>query len=261
MSKTQHTTHNTNQREALRRQRERQAAAERRMKRIVTSAWIGGITVIVVLIGVMAWAVLGNRPAATTTSSSGSTVIAPAIATDTGALRFGTGPVTVSVYADFMCPYCGQFERANSDYLDQAVAAGTITLEIYPLSFLDEQSSGARFSTRAANALATVANADPSAALRFNQLVYANQPSEGSSGLTDEQLTAFATQAGASADVAASISRETYTPWVEQITQQAFGTGIKQTPTVKINGTEFTGNLFTAGALKAAIDEAGKSGQ
>ena len=70
------------------------------------------------------------------------------------------------------------------------------------------------------------------------------------------QLADFATQAGASADVAASISREIYTPWVEQATQQAFASGVKQTPTVQINGTEFTGDLYTAGALQAAVEKA-----
>lgn len=183
-------------------------------------------------------------------------MVAPANATDTGALRFGTGPVTVSVYADFMCPFCGRFERANGDYLQQAVAAGSITLDVYPLSFLDQQSGGSRYSTRAANAFVTVANADLVAALKFNKLLYSNQPAEGGSGLTNAQLADFATQAGASADVAASISREIYTPWVEQATQQAFASGVKQTPTVQINGTEFTGDLYTAGALQAAVEKA-----
>lgn len=254
MSTTKQTKPNANQRAALREQRERQAAAQRRLSRIVRTTWIGGITAIAVLIGVMVWAVAGNR-SATPAPSSGA-VVAPANATDTGALRFGTGPVTVSVYADFMCPFCGRFERANGDYLQQAVAAGSITLDVYPLSFLDQQSGGSRYSTRAANAFVTVANADPVTALKFNKLLYSNQPAEGSSGLTNAQLANFATQAGASADVAASISREIYTPWVEQATQQAFASGVKQTPTVQINGTEFTGDLYTAGAFQAAVEKA-----
>ena len=256
---TKQTKSNPNQRAALRAQRERQAAADRRLTRIVRSTWIVGITAIAVLIGVMVWAVVGNRETPAASTSAG--VVVPVIATDAGALRFGTGPVTVSVYADFMCPYCGRFERANGDYLQQAVAAGSITLDVHPLSFLDQQSGGTRYSTRAANAFATIANADAAAALTFNQLLYTNQPTEGSSGLTNAQLADFATQAGASADVAASISRETYTAWVEQATQQAFAAGVKQTPTVKINGTKFTGDLYTAGALQAAVEKAAGGGK
>jgi len=153
-------------------------------------------------------------------------------------------------------PLLRAVERANGDYLAEAVQAGTITLDIHPLSFLDAQSGGARYSTRAANAFVTLAQSDPAVALRFNSLLYANQPAEGSSGLSNQQLADFATQAGASADVAASLSRETNTAWVEQATQQAFSSGIKQTPTVKIDGAEFTGDLYTAGPLKAAIEKA-----
>lgn len=238
--------------------RQQQAASDQRVKRIVTTAWIAGITVIALIVGVMVWALTGSRQAVPAAAPSAGAVVSPTVATQAGALRFGKAdaPVTVTVYADFMCPYCGQFERANGDYLAEAVRAGTITLDIHPLSFLDAQSGGARYSTRAANALVTLAHADPEVALRFNSLLYANQPAEGSSGLTDQQLADFATRAGASADVAASLSRETYTSWVEQSTQQAFGSGIKQTPTVKIDGTEFTGDLYTAGPLKAAVEKA-----
>ena len=91
MSTTKQTKPNANQRAALREQRERQAAAQRRLSRIVRTTWIAGITAIAVLIGVMVWAVAGNR-SATPAPSSGA-VVAPANATDTGALRFGTGGV------------------------------------------------------------------------------------------------------------------------------------------------------------------------
>lgn len=63
MSTTKQTKPNANQRAALREQRERQAAAQRRLSRIVRTTWIAGITAIAVLIGVMVWAVAGNRSA------------------------------------------------------------------------------------------------------------------------------------------------------------------------------------------------------
>lgn len=254
MSTTKQTKPNANQRAALREQRERQAAAQRRLSRIVRTTWIAGITAIAVLIGVMVWAVAGNR-SATPAPSSGA-VVAPANATDTGALRFGTGPVTVSVYADFMCPFCGQFERANGEALQSAVAAGTVKLEVHPMAFLDAQSAGSKYSTRAANAFITVASSDPDAALRFNQLLFANQPAEGSSGLSDDRLAALATQAGASADVVASFKEQRFVPWVNQLTQQAFDSGVTGTPTVKINGQPFTGDLYTPGPLANAIQQA-----
>ena len=263
MSEQNTNKHSNSRRDRLRRERERQAAGAKRLKRLITTAWIAGLTVIAVMIGSMVWSISSNRATVGAAATPGTgALVRPNLATDAGALRFGkpTAPVTLTLYADFMCPYCGQFERANGADLDRAVLEGTIRLDVHPLSFLDRQSAGGRYSTRAANAFVTIAHADPDAALRFNRLLYGNQPTEGSTGLSNEQLAGYATPAGASAEVADSLSRETYTPWVEQSTQQAFGSGIKQTPTVLIDGQEFTGDLFTSGALKAAIDQAAAGG-
>lgn len=245
----------TQGREALRRRQQAQAAAERRMKTIVRTAWIAGITVIALIIGVTVWSVT-NAKSSNTAGGAPGALVTPARATDAGALRFGTddAKVTVAVYADFMCPYCGQFERANGESLDAAVGAGTIALDIHPMSFLDAQSGGTEYSTRAANAFVTIAEADPDAALRFNQLLFANQPGEGTNGLSDDQLAAFATQAGASSEVIASFPKRTFVPWIAQITQQAFDSGVKGTPTVKLNGQVYSGDIYTPGALMTAVE-------
>lgn len=245
----------TQGREALRRRQQAQAAAERRMKTIVRTAWIAGITVIALIIGITVWSVTNARSSNTAGGAPGA-LVTPTRATDAGALRFGKddAKVTVAVYADFMCPYCGQFERANGASLDAAAEAGTIVLDIHPMSFLDAQSGGAEYSTRAANAFVTIAEADPAAALRFNQLLFANQPGEGTSGLSDDQLAAFATQAGASSEVIASFAKRTFVPWITQITQQAFDSGVKGTPTVKLNGQVYSGDIYTPGALMTAIE-------
>lgn len=245
----------TQGRETLRRRQQAQAAAERRMKTIVRTAWIAGITVIALIIGITVWSVTNARSSNTAGGAPGA-LVTPTRATDAGALRFGKddAKVTVAVYADFMCPYCGQFERANGASLDAAAEAGTIVLDIHPMSFLDAQSGGAEYSTRAANAFVTIAEADPAAALRFNQLLFANQPGEGTSGLSDDQLASFATQAGASGEVIASFAKRTFVPWIDQITQQAFDAGVKGTPTVKLNGQVYSGDIYTPGALMTAIE-------
>ena len=245
-------------REALRRRQQRQAAADRRLRIIVRTAWIAGVTAIAVILAVTIWTVANARSSNSAAPPVAGSVVGPPNGTDAGAVRFGSAeaPVTVTVYADFMCPFCGQFERANGEALQSAVAAGTVKLEVHPMSFLDTQSAGSKYSTRAANAFVTVANSDPDAALRFNQLLFANQPSEGSSGLSDDRLAALATQAGASADVVASFKEQRFVPWVNQLTQQAFDSGVTGTPTVKINGQPFTGDLYTPGPLANAIQQA-----
>lgn len=257
MSSKNSTTANPGRREALRRQQAARAAAEHRMKIFSRTAWITGITLIAVMVGVIGWSVVGAKSNQNAGISAGGSAVPPN-ATSAGALSFGEADakVTLTVYADFMCPYCGQFERVNGEAIDSLVSDGTIKLEIHPMSFLDAQSNGSQYSTRAANAFVTIAAADQTAALAFNQLLFANQPSEGSSGLTDAQLADFATQAGASPEVVAKIADLSYTGWIDELTQQAFNSGITGTPTVKINGETFTGDIYNRGPLEEAIAQA-----
>lgn len=249
-------------REALRRRQQQEAAAQKRIRTIARTAWVAGVTAIAVIVGVVVWTLANARSASSGLPEATGAVVAPVRATPTGAVRFGAddAKVTVTVYVDFICPFCGRFERANGESLQRAVAAGTIALDIHPLSFLDAKSAGSRYSTRAANAFVTLAEADPAAALRFTQLLFANQPAEGSSGLGDDRIAALATQAGAAGPVVASFAAQRYAPWIAQFTREAFDSGLEGTPTVKVNGVVFTGDLYTAGPLAQAIQRAASGG-
>src|SRR5665647_1489277 len=86
--------------------------------------------------------------------------------------------VVVSVYADYMCPYCGQFEQVNGPTLDQLRGDGTIVVEYHPVSILDGASLGTAYSTRAAAAVALVADQAPEAFIAFNTALFATQPAE-----------------------------------------------------------------------------------
>jgi protein-disulfide isomerase len=185
-------------------------------------------------------------------------VVPPQHLTSTGAIPVGaaTAPVTVSIYFDYMCPACGAFEKANSAELARLVAAGTVRLELHPIAFLDDRSSGTEYSTRSANAFAAVADAAPDRVWAFHTALYGQQPAEGSHGLSDEQIAQVASDAGVPADVAARFTDGTYRPWVASVTRQAFASGVEHTPTLKINGTLFEGNAFVTGPLTQAIESA-----
>jgi len=185
-------------------------------------------------------------------------VVVPQHLTASGAIAVGAAeaPVTVEVYYDYMCPACGAFESANSGELSRLVADGTARIELRPIAFLDEQSSGTEYSTRAANAIAVVADAAPDHVWDFHTALYENQPAEGSEGLSDEQIAAVATDAGVPADVVDQFTDDVFRPWVASVTQQAFDSGVKGTPTVKIDGALFEGNAFVVGPLTTAIESA-----
>jgi protein-disulfide isomerase len=237
----------------------RAAAERRRAKRNRLLAAGGGLVIVGLLVAIVVALVnaLGNSGSRNDRDAP-TALVAPAGSTAAGAIPVGdaAAPVKLEVYLDYMCPFCGRFERANADELNRVVADGTVRLEVYPLSFLDKASNGTRYSTRAANAVATVADRAPDKVLALNQALFARQPEEGSEGLTNEQIATLAGSAGIPQEVISAFPSRTFEPWIANVTDTAFGSGITGTPTVKINDKVFKGDLYTAGPLTDAITAA-----
>jgi protein-disulfide isomerase len=164
--------------------------------------------------------------------------------------------VTLDIYQDFMCPYCGQFDRAQSTDLKSLVDAGSVKVVFHVMNFLDSSSNGAKYSTRAADAFVTVAKQQPNALSRSTRRCTPTSPRKGSDGLTDAQIADRARSAGVSDSVIATFANQPNLDFVTKSNQAAFDEGIQSTPTVKINGTVFKGDLYTAGALKTAVQAA-----
>jgi protein-disulfide isomerase len=166
---------------------------------------------------------------------------APSSATinsETGAIAVGSGDQTMDTYIDFMCPICNQFETAYGDAISGLVDDGTITLNIHPISILDRASQGTEYSTRAANAMYCVAEADGTAAVPFMQAMFANQPAEQSTGLTDEEILAIAAGVGVSG-IDSCVTDGEYSKFVTSMTANtpvAPGASGIGTPTIAING-------------------------
>jgi protein-disulfide isomerase len=158
-------------------------------------------------------------------------------------------PSTVDVYEDFLCPFCGQFERANAGNLEKALEAGQVKIRYHILNLLDTHTDPPGYSALAANAALLVAKAQPSAFPAFHASLYASQPSEGDAGYTVPQLAGLAHRAGL-ADTSALSLQLAAQPYTKQVTanlqaaekdpklQQSFGGGQTGfgTPTVLVNG-------------------------
>lgn len=255
----------------LLREEEQRKARHRRL------AWQGGIGLaIVAVIAVVAVLIVTSikpaSPGPKNMASDAITITANGVAMRTDALSAGATPtvrptdskgrVVIRVYEDFLCPYCGEFESTNRAQINALVNAGKAVLMIYPVAILDSSSQGTKYSTRAANAAACVANTSPDDFLEFHRLLYANQPSEGTSGLTDSQLIAYAKQAGASSSTVAScITNGTFESWVTAATNRFLAGNLPDsnvktvpgTPTVIVNGKQFTGSITNASVFKAFI--------
>ena len=199
----------------------------------------------------------GTTVSAATTVARGAD--ADPIATDQSTL---TDTANIVLYVDYLCPICGNFETTNGEQITSWVTAGNATVEIHPISILDRASSGTKYATRAANAAACVANYDPDNFLPFNTAMYADQPAENSSGLTDAELISLAEGVGVtSTEVAGCINDQTYAGWVDASTQRALDgpipnsdiDNVKGTPTVLVNGVSYTGSFTDAAAFEAFV--------
>lgn len=231
------------------------ASKRRTRRRIIATV---GALVIVGLVAAVVVAIVAAAGRQRTLPQVNGTVVAPHHLTSNGAIAVGKpdAPVKVQIYFDYMCPACGAFEAANAGELDRLVTDGTARIELHPIAFLDGQSSGTEYSTRTANAIAATADAAPGRVWAFHTALYGQQPEEGSSGLTDQQIAEIATHAGVPADVVERFTAGAFRPWVASVTRQAFDSGVEHTPTVKIDGEVFTGDVFKVGPLTQAIESA-----
>jgi protein-disulfide isomerase len=169
---------------------------------------------------------------------------------ETGAIEVGEGEQTLDTYIDFMCPVCNQFEQAYGEPIQELVEDGTVTLNIHPIAILDRYSQGTEYSTRAANAMYCVAETAPEASVAYMQALYANQPAEGTTGLTDAQLIEVAGSVGAEG-IDACVNEQRYSGFVGSMTErtpvQPGQSGIA-TPTLAVNGEVISNQTLPAPA-------------
>ena len=197
--------------------------------------WVS-VAVVVALVLVAVLVVSLNNTSAD--PEPGQTPSASMLDAETGAILVGEGDSSLGTYIDFMCPICNQFEQVFGEEIQGLVDDGTITLGIHPISILDSKSQGTDYSTRSANAMYCVAVADAEASVPFMNALFANQPSEGSTGLTDEQLLQIADTVGVTG-IESCVNDGVYSDYVTAMTEQtpvqpgAEGVG---TPTITVNG-------------------------
>jgi protein-disulfide isomerase len=231
-------------------------AARGRLVRTNVAVGAGVAVILGLLVAIVVVAV--NSSSGSPPSNAGAPVLTPKAATAEGAILVGRAdaPVTLEVFLDYLCPYCGRFEAANSEEMQRRIDRGEVKLLLHPLAFLDRASAGTRYSTRTANAVVTVADRAPDKVLALNSALFAHQPAEGEGGLTDQQIAELATEAGVPTAVVADFTELTFEPWIAAATKKAFDGGITGTPTVRIDGRPFSGDLYTGGPLAAALDAA-----
>lgn len=220
-------------RDRARQMREEVARKQRRRRVVGLSA---GVVVLLAVVAVVALVVTSSR------AGSASAAATPPGVTASGGIV--TGPAsaahTVTIYQDYQCPICKQFDTTTGPWLEQQRAAGTTKIEYRPISILDRLSGGTQYSTRSANAAFCVAGAQGADFTKFNDEMYAQQPEENGTGLPDSRLVTIAKDAGA--DVGTCITGSAHDRFVTSTTNTALaatssgGGGVTGTPTVLVDG-------------------------
>lgn len=169
-------------------------------------------------------------------------------------------PAQVIVYVDLMCPICKLFEDANAAQLETYVKDKKVTVEYRMVTFLD-RISPTNYSSRSANALACVANVQPSAYMPYMKSLWKaadeglvdEQSAPG--GLNNAQLGERAVEAGAPDSVKSCIENGTFRPWVKLTTGLAQQANVKGTPSVVVNGALYEGSNQDPAPFKKFLDE------
>lgn len=224
---------------------------------LVSVAAIGGALLAIILL-------TSTRPSAASPTPRPSTaavsLVTPSAAIPetlaTGAtLGKAAAPVTVEVWSDYQCPYCGELAR---NYLPRLVGdfvpSGTLRIHAQDIAFLDRGSS-----TESRDAAVAAACAGEQGRFwAYHDLLMWNQAGENAGAFAPARLQAMATRVPL--DIAAWNSCRASTAARQAVidrTARASALGISSTPTLVINGQAIVGLPPTYDALASAIRQLG----
>lgn len=215
-------------RERVRAEREREQAAQRRLRVVKV---VGGAVVALGLV-------------------TGVGVIAARQGGDDGGNGEKAEPITVgapeaptlTVYEDFRCPACGQFENAFRDTIQELTDDGQLRVEYHLVTIID-RSLGGSGSRNAANAAACARDAGKFVA--YHDVLFANQPAETQDAFAeDDRLLDLAGEVDGLVDEAFRdcVTSGTHDAWVSRSTSDFLDSGFQATPTVLLNGEDVYGD-------------------
>jgi protein-disulfide isomerase len=179
------------------------------------------------------------------------------------------GIPAISIFIDYSCGACAQFEALNGPLLRTWLENGTATIEYHILSFRDAQTAGTRYATRAGNSAACVAEHSPDSFFEFSELLLANQPvAPERYELTNAELVLVAQASGVSnlEAIEQCIKDETFSSWILATSKVTMQTGpvpvrnseiaaVTGTPTVLVNGKLYNPQLSDLATFVASLEE------
>src|SRR5690242_19388040 len=160
---------------------------------------VAGVAVAVLVIVVaMTQQTAGSPPAVRQPSTVDTAIVTPSNAVPDSlgggpTLGRSAAPVTLEIWSDYQCPYCGELARSYLPSLvDDFVAPGSVRILAQDIAFLDRGAS-----TESTDAAAAAACAgDQGRFWAFHDLLMWNQAGENAGAFADARLQAMAARAG-----------------------------------------------------------------
>lgn len=235
-------------------QREAEARAKREHRRRTAIT----LTVVAVLLiggaGLYGWYATHRQPvadaipSAATSASAARAYAAVTVADNTGLkIGYADAPNTVTIYSDFACSHCQEFEDAYGPTLSTLVQAGGISIDYWPLGILTEGSA------RASNAMGCAAERDAKLGENLYEAIFSNYGLDWS----NDQLISLANQLAGSGlpdGFETCVTSGTHAAWVKTVAATATaGPAAKGAPVVLVNGATFDLTTGTVDSLTALL--------
>lgn len=148
-------------------------------------------------------------------------------------------PVTLTVYEDFRCPACQQFEKAYGKSIDKLVEEGELKVDYHIATIIDANSPGTHGSKIAGNA-AVCAN-EVGEFVPYHKMLFANQPPEQQDGFTTQAVLKLAGSVDGlkdNSEFESCVKQDRYRSWLRKV-QSEFDTkfdGRVATPSLLLDG-------------------------
>lgn len=147
-------------------------------------------------------------------------------------------PVKIVEYADYQCPFCGQFDREVVPLIARDfIEPGQASLELHPFPFLggDDLEAPGNESVQATEAAACAM--DQGKFWQYSQEVFEHQDGENQGAFSDENLKAFAGDIGLDTGAFATcLDANAHHQTALDSYASAEQAGVRSTPTIMING-------------------------
>ena len=223
-------------RERLQQEREQHKAREKRRRVLIVSAAVVAVLGLAAVVGVIA----ANSGTKKDSGSQAGPLLAPAGVQGKDRLAIPVGaddaPSTLTIWEDFRCPVCAQFENLFRDTIHELVAAGQIKVE-YHLATIIDGNMGGSGSLRAANAAACAQDVGDFAP--YHDVLFQNQPPEPDDAFgNNDRLIELAGKVEGldTPGFRSCVEDGKHDSWVAKSNTAFQNGGFRGTPTVLLNG-------------------------